>query len=253
MGWIITSRPRAGHTRGMWSQGSWQVVVVLLCGAAGCGGRVDAGPDAGPDADPSCHYDCFGYSACVEGVVTTWAHTPVPCEHWDGACPRRVTYQCERGCRTNVESIGPFDEPREMCEEHRPKRIGDPCVDESGCRPEVATWDAQGVVTNVYLACDVARGVCVARDPPVVPDWLAACGLEPDGQPGFAYGVAPSALCAAGVCLYVERDTCVAQGCTIPCAGDGDCPPGAVCRPDWAVCKPGPPNAIGIGLVCPST
>lgn len=231
--------------------GRW-LAVVLVGGAVGCGGGGGGDlPDAAPDADPYCHYDCFGYSACADGIVTTWEHEPVPCEYWEGECPHGVSYECERGCRTDVGELGPFDDPRELCEEHRPKRVGDPCVDESGCRPEVATWDAEGNVANVYLSCDVALGECVTRDPPVVPDWLAPCGLELDGQPGYAYGVAETELCGGGVCLYVERETCVAQGCTIECAGDGECPPGAVCEPDWGVCKPGPPNRIGVDLVCP--
>lgn len=137
-----------------------------------------------------------------------------------------------------------------MCEENRPKQVGDPCDDESDCEPQVATWEGTEV-TTVYLRCDLEQGTCVSRDPPVVEDWLAACGLELDSQPGYAYGYMPVAACTGGVCLYLETDECMLQGCTIPCDSDGDCPMGAVCEDGWQVCKPGPPNNIGLSLSCP--
>lgn len=208
--------------------------------------------DAAPDADPYCHYDCFGYHECSDGVVTSWDHTPVPCEYWEGECPHSVTYECERGCRTDVDSIGPFEDPRDMCEEFRPKQAGDPCTEEAHCEPQVATIDYQtDTVVNVYLTCDLELGVCVERDPPVVEDYLAQCGLEPpiDGE-GYSYGVMNVDTCSGGLCLYVEGDTCVRQGCTIACDSDDDCPMGSVCQ-SLAYCKPGPPNMVGIDLTCP--
>jgi len=235
-----------------------RIVAMVAMVAMACSLREDSGPgsppdggsDAPSDADPSCHWDCFGLHECHDGVVTTMRHGPVPCEHWQGVCPRRESFRCERGCRTDVTYLYPGAEAREMCEEHRPKQVGDPCRDDSECRPEVATWDAQGNVTNVYLRCDVAAGTCVAREPPVVADWLAPCGLVPDDSPGFAYGVTASAACSGGLCAFLETETCVKQGCTIPCSTDGQCPVGAVCE-EGTYCKPGPPNLIGVGLSCP--
>lgn len=214
----------------------------------------DPGGDDDPDPDPDyCHYDCFGYHECRDGVVTTWDHTPVPCDYWEGECPHYESYECVEGCRIDTDQIAdPWLDPAAMCEENRPKQVGDLCADESDCRPEVATWDQTGAVTNVYLTCDIAAGICVERPAPVVPDWLAACGHVADPFPdSFAYGYVETDACTGGVCLYLEREDCVAQGCSIRCESDGDCPMGAVCEPGWGVCKPGPPNLIGVSLACP--
>ena len=226
------------------------VILGALAMLAACDAPEIGEEDDGPD-DPYCHWDCFGFHECADGIVTSWEHTPVPCEYWEGECPHAVTYQCVEGCRIDTDRIDdPSLVPAAMCEENRPKQIGDVCVDETDCRPEVATWNELGEVTNVYLRCDGDTGRCVAREPPVISDWLAQCGLVPDEYPeSYAYGVAEAALCDSGLCLFVERNDCVAQGCTIACTSDGECPPGAVC--DWEVCKPGPPNSIGIDISCP--
>jgi hypothetical protein len=228
-------------------------VIAWLCALAACDGA-SSGDDAGvePDGDPYCHWDCFGYQECHDGVVTSWEHTPVPCEYWEGECPHSTSTPCVEGCRIDTDRIdGAPDDPSIMCEENRPKHVGDLCADDTDCRPEVATWDDQGNVTNVYLRCDVDAGMCVARDAPVVADWLAtSCGIEPDAFPdSYAYGVREVDTCSGGVCLFYEREDCVAQGCTIRCEGDGECPVGAVC--DATVCKPGPPGSIGVDLSCP--
>jgi hypothetical protein len=214
----------------------------------------DSGPhDAGrPDANASCHHDCFGFSQCGDGgVVTTWAHAPIPCDRWEGVCPSWVSYQCLRGCRIDNQTIGPFGEPSDACEENRPKHAGDRCGRESDCEPQRAAYGyACDSVVNVYLRCDFASGTCVDRERPIVEDWLAPCGLTRDGgSGGYAAGAIPSSACRGGWCVYVEEDWCVLQGCTIACKADSDCPMGAVCQ--WAVCKPGPPNLTGCGLSCP--
>ena len=221
--------------------------------------------------DPDCHWDCFGHNECHDGVVTTWAHVPVPCEYYDGECPHEVSYTCERGCRTDTDTVYEpyYLDPKEMCEEGRPKHAGDPCAVAADCEPQVAEVDGQGHVTNVYLRCDEATGTCVAREPPVVEDWLAPCGIAaPLGSSeGYEYGFVTTDACSGGVCLINEEETCVRQGCTIRCDTDDDCPPGSTCQrdyPDWTeslgawttstwadVCKPGQPNNTSVGLSCP--
>jgi hypothetical protein len=152
-----------------------------------------------------------------------------------------------------------------MCEEWRPKQVGDPCDVPTDCDPQVATVADDGTVTNVYLECDLETGACVARDPPVVEDYLAPCGVEPsfDGDRTGAYGFVRTDACSGGVCLIYETETCVTQGCTIRCDSDDDCPMGSVCwlyapdhtpegpGPDRSVCKPGRPGLIGVDLDCP--
>jgi hypothetical protein len=151
-----------------------------------------------------------------------------------------------------------------MCEEWRPKQVGDPCDDPTDCEPQVATVDDADNVINVYLRCNIETNSCVAQDPPVVEDYLAQCGVEaPFGDAGgYEYGFVRTDACSSGVCLIVEWETCVAQGCTIRCNSDADCPMGSVCENfrDWTlggpgaggdVCKPGPPGLVGVDLSCP--
>jgi len=209
--------------------------------------------EAGGGADPNCHYDCFGGAECKNGVVTRYVHTPVPCAFWTGKCPTGEAFQCERGCRIDMaQTHDPAIRASEMCEELRPKKVGDPCTDESYCEPQVATWDSDWKVTNTYLQCDTDAGTCIEREPPQVADWLAPCGLVPDGQPGYAYGVVPTDACSGGLCAFVESEACVLQGCTTACDSDDDCPPGAVCQNESpSYCKPGPPNVTGVDLACP--
>lgn len=218
----------------------WVILIALVaaCDGGGTGTGGDAAPDAAPpDADPYCHWDCFGYTECADGVVTAWEDIPVPCEYWTGECPSS-TFTCERGCRTDVDQLGPLDPPLNICEENRPKAVGDPCVDDSYCRPEVATIHPDGSVTNVYLQCDTTAGQCVERTPPTVADLYAPCGLHADPTNGIAFGSIETAACSAGVCAYYEDETqtCMWQMCTTHCASDGECPVGTTCVD--TVCKP---------------
>jgi len=232
---------------GSWDRdGGGSDALVDWDGAHDVGAR-DSG---GPETDPNCHYDCTGGSACGDGgVVTTWEFAPIPCDEWQG-CRSWVSYQCQRGCRIDGLWGSPYD-PSSACEENRPKRAGDPCVDESWCEPQRATPGTTcDSVVNVYLRCDFDGGVCVNRDPPVVPDWLAPCGLGYDSDPSsYSYGRAAAPACSGGWCVYVETDECVRQGCTAECIADSDCPMGATCN--WGVCKPGPSGLVDCGLSCP--
>lgn len=235
--------------------------------------RLDVDDGAGGDGevdvaevwDPSCHYDCFGYHECKDGVVTTYDHVPVPCEYWKGGCPIRDSFQCEKGCRVDgVNRLDFFEDPRRLCQEGAPKHAGDPCAGPADCLPTPAEV-VDGEVVNTYLTCDEDGGKCVVVDPPAVLDWLAPCRADLSGLPPGAYGYVTAPACSAGVCLIAPGENgCVTQGCTKRCQGDHECPPGAVCQDglkDWAdavrpwggtVCKPGPPDLIGVDLVCPT-
>jgi hypothetical protein len=223
-------------------------------------GGADASTDhlsTDPDAGSDCHWDCFGYLSCANGIVTEWAHTPVPCERWTGECPRTgETYTCARGCRTDGASVptSGSDSLAVACEEGRPKKAGDPCTTEDDCLPTPAIPDGMGHLVNTYLTCDGTT--CVTRPPPDVPDYLGACGEGLFGAvpPGY-HGILAAPACSGGLCLYYRRHdvTCVDQGCTLRCAGDQDCPQGSACVEFDAVsgaCKPGGPYSLGEGLVC---
>jgi hypothetical protein len=262
------ARARRGKTLDSMRHLAVLVLSGVLAGCNGGGGDLpdggavdadsdgidaDAAIDARSDADEYCHYDCFGAQTCADGVVTSWAHTPVPCEKWDEECPHFESYVCERGCWTDmIETGDPEVDPGALCEENRPKQVGDPCVDDSYCLPEVATV-VDGTVVNVYLQCDLELGECVAREAPVVADWLSQCGLlsEDVGD----WGVVETEACASGLCLYIDGEACLRQGCTAACTGDGECPPGSVCEhygySGPTVCKPGLPQQHADGLSCP--
>jgi hypothetical protein len=237
----------------------------------------DRPADVPPDFDPGCHYDCFGFVACKDGVVTEWVHAPVPCAQWNGECPHRQVGQCQRGCGAERMDHRFEPCPLTICREHYPKAVGDGCQEDGDCRPTRAlptteadtadggAADAGGTgVRQTYLRCDQDSGRCVERAAPIVPDWLGPCDpavLRPLDE--GAYGAAIDSSCTGGRCLVlVPHDrSCIWQGCSKSCVSDDDCPQGAVCQEAPAVacgvstdlkgyCKPGPLNQIGIGLTC---
>ncbi|MFI5299383.1 MAG: hypothetical protein ACHREM_14915 [Polyangiales bacterium] len=162
-----------------------------------------------------------------------------------------------------------MDDPHLACAADAPKHAGDPCASATGCAPTPAAVTDASIVVNTYLTCDADAGVCVSVAPPVVPDFLGPCHVDLTGVEAGAYGYVGAPSCSGRLCLIapsVGTPSCVAQGCTSPCAVDSDCPQGAICDRtlvDWlpggggglssgdvGVCKPGPPGAIGIGLAC---
>jgi hypothetical protein len=183
-------------------------------------------------------------------------HAPIPCSQYEGSCPVVTAYTCEKGCRRDVARI---DSSRalapDMCEENRPKRAGDPCADERDCRPQIADVPWDGPITHVYLRCDLDAGRCVDRPPPPpIPDFLESCGIGVDDPARF--GLHESTACGSGWC-YVDGATqaCVYQGCTAPCADDGDCPPGTLCSDTWLhdrprACTPSVGRDIADVLTC---
>ena len=219
------------------------------------------------DDDEFCHIDCFGYTECNEGVVTAWLHTPVPCEYWEGECPNQTVGTCARGCRVDGERADPYEDPMSVCEENRPKRVGDPCEDDSWCQPTSSTVDAANTVYNLYLRCDEESGSCLETSPPVIDNYLSHCGLTnadanfstPSSQvPGYA----AAESCPSGLCIVRQSSDCLRQGCTIQCDSATECPQGSTCEAGYrnrgfepvtvrrGICKPGPLGRMGPGLTC---
>lgn len=218
--------------------------------------RSEAESGASPDSlcYQDCHFDCFGFTECEDGVVTVWEHTPVPCEYWEGECPHYVERECEEGCATRVVE-DPWVEPSFLCWETAPKQAGDPCETAEDCLPQIATVEGLEI-RNVYLTCDTELGECVDAEPPVVEDWLEPCDLS-RGDLHVHSGYVTTDVCSGGVCIYAVTDACVLQGCSTRCTGDHECPMGSLCvqdspyGSDAGVCKPGPERAHGVGLECP--
>jgi hypothetical protein len=229
------------------------VRLLLIAMLAACNLELQDAETAGDDAESGCHFDCFEAHECDDGGVTSWESGPIACSDWQGECPHGVSVQCERGCRIDLGSVDYVAEPQHLCEEHRPKRLGDVCAEEAHCHPQVAVWNPDGTITNVYLRCDLATGTCVEREPPVIPDFLVACAIEAPIEPlgTFTQGVRTTDLCSGGVCLFYEdsSESCVWQGCTATCDSDDDCPVGTFCG-DFAyggwVCQPAAFETSGI-------
>ncbi len=229
----------------------------------------DGGWDGGGfDAGDACHIDCFGSATCYGGLVVAEIGAPVPCALWTGACPTLPAYRCEKGCAQEGRFEGRYDlQPEVLCAEGAPKSVGSPCETDQDCLPAPATYDVDaGVLRNVYLQCDMGAGVCVEAPPAELDGWLGDCGLpfEHDPQsprPGSGtQGIIPAGTCPGGACIFAAYpgETCIRQGCTGPCEGDHDCPPGATCSaqvtyPDGverSVCRIWAPGSPAAGLSC---
>ncbi len=229
---------------------------------------IDAAPtDGQPDADPYCHYDCFGFIECHDGVVTDWGHTPVPCEYWDGQCPIDAQITCAEGCAIEGATVyyDPFYDPSVFCAEHPPAAAGDPCWNDWDCRPDPTTVAADGSITTTYLGCDWSTDQCAEIAPPVIPDLLAPCPNGASGQAGSGHTgyLNGGNGCSGYICLIQDDPAagCVRQGCSAACVGNQDCPPGTFCDDSltaWssggtnatAVCRPNPPGP-DLSLSCP--
>jgi hypothetical protein len=201
-------------------------------GGAGGGGATAGNGGAAGGFPPGCHYDCFGRTTCVDGVVTWWANTPIDCRHWTGSCPSSVVATCRKGCAAAViHSSVPMACPLVICRENTAKVAGDPCQADDDCRP-IPAGSATDTPANIYLRCDVAAGRCVAASPPVVADWMAAC--TPSLLTSFmgqTTGVQwfDDPRCSSGACVAAGTQTCVRQGCTTRCRSDDECPMGSRC------------------------
>lgn len=213
------------------------------------------------DFDEFCHHDCFGSAVCENGQVTVYEHTPIACGDWTGSCPSAIEYQCKQGCA--IKQIhDPWIDPKKLCVEEQPNKVGDPCESDEQCKPPDTTYSEQREPIVSYLFCDTQQGTCQEGEPPVIEGYLEECQIENTGRPFGAFGAIEGPNCPGDICLiYGDRtNNCIAQACTQTCTKDQDCPQGSTCttgpwhgersKQPTGYCKPGPPNLIGVGFSC---
>lgn len=210
--------------------------------------------DMRPDIDFFCHYDCFGYVSCRDGVVAAGIHAPIPCREWTGSCPVREVGTCRRGC-----AMARIDRylscPLDICTENSPKTPGAACTSDPDCLPTRISRDADGGINQTYLRCDPQSRTCVMTEPPTVPDWLGPCDPNVLGNANrnAAYPAIADPSCSGGICMYSfpEGRACIEQGCTRPCTDDHQCPRGSRCRTDGFTCERTRPGYCAIDLRLP--
>lgn len=208
------------------------ICIASLSGLLGCGSGSDSEED-----EPFCS-ECLPGRYCHEGTVWEISGGNIPCSEWTGECPARV-HECQKGCRTDDVSLSWSEDLAMFCREHQPKHPGDPCVDDSDCRPLSYSESPYGTTVVTHLACDVAQGACVETDAPVIEGYMDPCGLTladiPEALPRDRLWRIERSECATGSCLMstsaqaLDQDGCIPQGCTVRCTGHGDCPQGSLC------------------------
>jgi hypothetical protein len=228
--------------------GAARALALLGLVLAACGGSSSLpGTDDPGDADGGCIDECPGTYACMDGALYAYSADATRC-----SCVAHEFAGCARGCRSDGISrihAGSSEGAAVLCEENRPKHVGDPCSAPDWCQPEVAVVDYDAhTLQNVYLQCDVAQQLCVARAAPVISDWMATCGLGDDAPVDIGAFAAPG--CSSGICYTHRHDGCLHQGCIAGCASDGECPEGTVCT--QGSCLPPPWIDLDALLMCPA-
>lgn len=209
------------------------------------GSSLDAGTDG---ADGACSYEgviCEFYSPwdCISGEVYAvvdpcWICGP---SYWE------PVLQCDRGCRIDMNAIkaneyGTWGLPdaEALCEENRPKEVGDACETDADCKPTFATYAGNNTyLPPEYLACDLATHACVLTEPPTISGYMDPCGAIQTSGDGYQLVSAPD--CVTGLCFVtaIDSDGCNQQGCTALCSDDSDCPLGSICFVSLGACAPG--------------
>lgn len=214
-------------------------LVALLLTLTGCLGSntTPGAEDAAGDSDPTCHYDCFANFTCEGGEVFYQRGRPIPCSEGGAeACDRGVSVgQCEEGCQDAVDVTAGVDGQnwRQMCEEHRPRAVGEPCASDDDCTPPELYLDEQsGELEPKTLVCDQERGRCVDPD---TPDFLVHCEASfsqlDRGVGYFSAGgdVAIPGCTSSDFCFVQKSGSQTCQSCTIACEDDSECPAGSGC------------------------
>ena len=188
-------------------------------------------PPEPPYTRPECHVDCFGYIECHDGKVTQGEHNPKPC---GSSCASAIVYTCKKGCRRDGKRSEDWLRPETTCEEEREKKEGDPCETEDDCLPIQVIHDKENnIVTNNYLQCDTAQGICVSAPAPVIEDYLQDCQLRNMSEvfPIGWSGHTKSGACRHQYCLLSSdpKTGCISQGCTKLCKSAHECPQGSLC------------------------
>jgi hypothetical protein len=233
--------------------------------SGGVAGTLGAGGAAGTFS-PACHYDCFGGTTCLGGVVTSYRSAPVSCQYWTGSCPVSATYRCAQGCAIEFGNIGnvvPSGGLAAFCKETQNAKVGDACSQYGGvCVPTRASDGPDGGIETDYLACDPAASRCVASAGPPAADFGAPCQVPNATGTGYRY---VSSACPKQYCLRFDdpASSCARWGCTGSCWGDHQCPAGWFCDGTLkdlstgvvgspAVCRPGPRDGVPRSLACSS-
>lgn len=197
----------------------------------------DTRDDEEETTDPNCHYDCFTHYTCEDGVVYFQQGGPIPCDIGGSElCDRGYEVgECEDGCRSDTffpDPSGPDGWPI-MCEENRPRAVGEPCASDDDCSPaETSADDSTDGPVEKELECDTDAGTCID---PNNPDYLSYCDADPDQLDGASGYLLPDGQisipnCADGSYCYVtENADQSCQFCTIECESDATCPAGSSC------------------------
>jgi hypothetical protein len=238
------------------------MIGMLVATAVGCVAR----EASSPDADDGCRIDgeCFYVRSCQQGLVHEVDTGAVPCDAWHGpdTCYDHGTFMCTQGCTIESQVEWPLDPRIAMpdgaifCAETPVAALGGPCNHD--CLPTRAEVAADGTVTQQYLECadDSSGGyVCAAAPPPVVDGYLAPCPMTAAhyGGPGVngVFSAYDDGFDLVHECLLAwdAASGTIANGETIPCIGDWECPDSSLCddrlalqTPPLAVCRPGGPR-----------
>ena len=126
-----------------------------------------------------------------------------------------------------------FPRAEDLC--HFPSaELGDPCRADSECAVWRALVDETNIAQNKYQVCK--QGMCSEGSPPQPDDLGEHCSVSGSYSPSYAMAGYESDDCMHGLCAVstpFPSDEgplgCVASACTMTCAGDHTCPPGAAC------------------------
>jgi hypothetical protein len=256
-----------------------------LIGLLACAADDDPVADGGRDADaaptdvaqdvasetgspttfpPGCHMDCFGGTACRNGVVTTIIYAPVSCDSFTGSCPVVATYTCKEGCAIEPTDIlgngNPFQNAPAaalavLCKETPSKTAGAPCDSTpTSCLPNRARDQAGGGLHTDYLSCQ--GGTCQPTEPPS----SAANYYTPCNGASTGNGFVAADNCSYCLTFQDPTSACTRTGCTQFCWSDHQCPQGSYCDPTiedlehpgqvGAFCRPGPRKGVPRDLTC---
>ncbi len=179
------------------------------------------------DEQNACSHTCQLKFSCNAGVVYEHPNCAGSEQQCNSRTEATQVDECDEGCALfeNYRDWPVVERPSDMCEENRPRGVGERCEDDTDCEP--LDPDSSGNT----LECDPDSGTCVD---PTVPEYLEYCDVTASElASGDGFIEAPSAGFAgcsdASYCI-VDKDaieTC--QSCSIPCETPADCPSGSTC------------------------
>lgn len=185
--------------------------------------------DTSRDDPDNCQINCEVKYSCVDGTVYDhpWR---MSCSGGQQACNAQSNitevHQCQDGCALyeNYWSWPIVEQPSEMCEENRPRGVGESCQEDADCEPS----DRE----SGRLECDPESNTCID---PSVPDYLEYCEIPADElASGEGFVSAPTdgfPGCGESTYCVVDKDANrVCQSCSLACETAADCPSGSTCQ-----------------------